>query len=133
MVLAIMAQEKTPYLKVSLVESTNKKTLYLKEVAQQTRTEVKIINQRIESLPPEKVDVITSRALSSLKELLEYALPFCSSKTVCIFPKGKKYNEELEQAKAAGWRFSCRIEPSEQSEEGKILILTAISKIKGVK
>ena len=42
------------------------------KVAAATGTEVNIINDRIENLPPQKFDVITSRALTSLKDLLKY-------------------------------------------------------------
>lgn len=129
MVLAIIAKEKTPYLKVTLVESVKKKTLYLKEVAEKTETQVAIVNERIENLSPQKVEVITSRAMTSLAELLGYAFPFCKKETICIFPKGKKYAEELAEAHKK-WLFKCSIEPSEQSEEGRILIIKNIQKKK---
>ena len=126
MVLAIMAQEKTPYLKVNLIESTKKKTMYLKEVAAATGTEVNIINDRIENLKGQKFDVITSRAMTSLVDLLGYAEPFCLKDTVCIFPKGRNYAAELAEAHKT-WRFKCRIEPSELSPESRILIITDIA------
>ena len=132
MVLAIMAMEKTPYLKVSLIESIGKKTLYLKHVAELTGTKVNIYNKRIEELPAEKVDVITSRALTALDNLLNYASRFCGSHTVCIFPKGKIHAEEIAEAKKH-WDFDCRIIPSSQSDEGVILIITHLNKRKGVK
>lgn len=132
MVLAIMGMEKTPYLKVKLVESIGKKTLYLKHVAELTESNVEILNQRIENLPQEKADVITSRALTSLSNLLNYASPFCDNKTVCLFPKGKKHQEELAEARK-NWNFDCQIIPSEQSEDGVILIITNLTKRKGVK
>ena len=132
MVIAIMANAKTPYLKVSLVESTTKKTLYLNEVKKQVGVEVEIINERIEKIKPHIVDVITSRAMTSLDALLQYALPFCGKKTVCIFPKGKKYAEELQEAQKK-WSFSCQIVDSEQSDEGKILVITDLRPIKGGK
>jgi len=132
MVLAIMAMEKTPYLKVSLVESIKKKTLYLKHVAELTGANVTIINERIEKLPAEKADVITSRALTALDKLLGYAEPFCKRNTKCIFPKGKKYAEELTEARRH-WKFDCQVIPSEQSAEGVVLIITNLSKIKGGK
>lgn len=129
-VLAIMANEKLPDLKVNLVESTSKKTLYLNALKEQLNINVNIINDRIEKLPPQPADVITSRALASLTDLLGYAVRFCKSSTVCIFPKGKKYAEELAEAHRH-WKFKCRIMPSEQSKEGRILVITNISKIKG--
>ena len=132
MVLAIMASEKTPYLKVSLIESINKKTLYLKHVSEICSTNVEIFNQRIESLPKNKVDVVTSRAMTSLNDLLSYAYPFCKTDTVCIFPKGKKHQEEIDEARKH-WQFDCQINPSETSTEGVILVITKLAKLKGVK
>ncbi len=132
MVLAMIASEKTPYLKVKLIESIGKKTLYLNEVKKQTKTNVEIINDRIENIKAEKADVITSRAMASLSQLLEYTGKFCSKKTVCIFPKGKKFQEEIDEARKK-FRFDCQAYDSEVSSEGKILIISNISKITGVK
>lgn len=129
MVIAIMSLDKTPYLKVSMVESIRKKTVYLNEVANKVGVSVNIINDRIENLPHEKYDVITSRAMTSLVELLEYSNRFCHSDTVCIFPKGKSYSHELAEAHKK-WKFNCLIKASEISEEGKILIITNIRKKK---
>ena len=81
MVLAIMANEKMPNLEVNLVESTAKKTLYLNAVKEQTNAKVNILNNRIEKLPLIKADVITSRAMASLNELLGYAIRFCLTKS----------------------------------------------------
>lgn len=132
LVLAVVAKEKTPYLKIGLVESILKKTLYLKEVATRLELSVDIINDRIEKITFPKVDVITSRAMTSLDGLLGYAYRFCKTETVCIFPKGKKYAQELAEAHK-NWKFKCRIEPSDISEEGKILIISNLHKIKGDK
>ncbi len=130
MVIAIASKDRTPYLKVTLVESIKKKTLYLNEVASQTSTDVEIINGRIENIKNRKFDVITSRAMTNLSDLLKYALPFCHQKTVCIFPKGQNYAQELKEAHKQ-WKFKCQIQPSDFSAEGKILIITDISKKKG--
>lgn len=132
MVLAIMAKEKTPYLKVSLVESITKKTLYLKTVSEITETNVEIINDRIENIKNRKADVVTSRAMASLNDLFGYVIGFCKKNTVCIFPKGKRYMEEIAQAEKH-WQFKYEIKPSEQSDEGKILIITQLARKKGDK
>ena len=129
MVLAIVGREKTPYLKVFLVESIKKKTMYLNEVAKSTGVDVEIINDRIENIKKQKFDVITSRAMTSLVDLLKYSYPFCKKNTVCIFPKGQNYAVELKEAQKK-WNFSFIIETSETSEDGRILIITNISKKK---
>ena len=123
MVLAIMAQEQLPELKVTLVESTAKKTLYLKHVAELTGAKVTIINDRIENLKPAKVDVITSRALASLDKLLNYSKPLCRPDTVLIFPKGQSHQAEIAEAKK-NWSFDIEIYASRSSNEGAILLIT---------
>ncbi|MFV0625958.1 MAG: 16S rRNA (guanine(527)-N(7))-methyltransferase RsmG [Alphaproteobacteria bacterium] len=133
MVIAIMAMDKTPYLKVNLVESIKKKTLYLNEVKQIAQvSNVNIINDRIENVKTEIADVITSRAMTSLDSLIGYAIRFCGKKTICIFPKGKSHQEEITEAKK-NWKFDLEILPSKQSDEGVILVLTNLSKTRGAK
>lgn len=133
LVLAIMAAEKTPYLKLRLIESIKKKTLYLNEVVKLTGiNNVEVINDRIENIKTKTVDVITSRAMCALTELLKYTQKFAGPKTVCIFPKGKKFPEEISEAQKE-WSFIYQAVPSEQSNEGAILVITDIKKIKGVK
>ena len=128
MVLAIMAKEKTPYLKFRLVESIKKKTLYLNEVKKITGiSNVEILNKRIEDIPAEAADVITSRAMASLSDLLKYAQKFCTRKTKCIFLKGKSYADEIAEAKKI-WKFNAEVLPSQESDEGVILIITDIHK-----
>ena len=112
-----------------MVESIKKKTLYLNEVANKTSINVTVVNDRIENLPDRKYDVITSRAMTSLTELLGYSFRFCHESTVCIFPKGKNYAAELSEAHKK-WHFKCVIEASDVSDEGKILIITDIRKKK---
>jgi 16S rRNA (guanine527-N7)-methyltransferase len=125
MVLAVMAQEALPNLKVNLVESIKKKTLYLKHVSEILNVSVNIINDRIENIPAQKSDVITSRALSSLSELLNYSEKFLHKNTICIFPKGKKHMEEIADAQKK-WKFDFQIHKSVSSDEGAILVLTNI-------
>ena len=88
---------------------------------------MEIINDRIEKLPPQKADVITSRAMASLNELLNYTYRFVKPETVCIFPKGQKYKDELIEAEK-NWRFDCEICDSKTSNEGKILIIRKLKR-----
>ena len=132
MVLAIIAAEQMPDLRVSLIESIKKKTLYLNTVQSLCGVRTTIINDRVENLTLKKADVITSRAMCNLKDLLKYAYSLANKKTTMIFPKGKSYQKELENAKKT-WRFNCRIEANEVSDEGVILIINNLSPLKGAK
>jgi len=130
LVLAVMSKNRTPYLNVTLVESIKKKTLFLNAVKESLQINVRIENQRIENLPQKKYDVITSRALSSLTKLLEYAKPFCKKNTLCIFPKGRSYESELFDAQKK-YSFTCEIKDNKISPDGKILLINNIKQLKG--
>ena len=122
MVLAILFNDKTSYLKTTLVESINKKTLYLNHVKDITSTNVEIINGRVEQIKNRKFDVISSRAMTSLVDLLGYAYPLLNKKGVCVFPKGKSWSEEIKISKNK-WNFDFEAFDSETSKEGKILLI----------
>ncbi len=130
LVLAILAAEKMPGLRINLVESTTKKTLYLNTVVEALGLNVTVINERIENIGSRFLDVITSRALAPLDKLLDYSSRFCNSQTVCLFPKGRTYNDELEKARQE-WNFECTILPNAYSSEGKILKISNIEKRRG--
>ena len=130
LVLATMSKKRTPYLNITAVESIKKKTLFLKEVCSRLDLQVRIENNRIENLKPQKYDVITSRAMCSLDKLLDYAQNFCHKNTTCIFPKGQSYESELMLAKKK-YSFDCEIKENMLSEDGKILIITNIKNKKG--
>ena len=127
MVLAIMAAEKTPYLKFTMVESISKKTLYLNHVKDITGVNAEILNTRAENIKNKKYEVITARAVTSLKDLLKYAFPLLKKGGICIFPKGKSYCEEIKEAQKQ-WIFSTEIFDSTTSDEGKILIIKNLMK-----
>ena len=71
------------------------------------------------------VDVITSRALANLSKLLEYSYPFCSKKTKLIFPKGNKWNEELELAQKK-WVFEYNKYDSITDANSKIFCISKL-------
>lgn len=126
MVIAIMANERTPYLKVTLAESITKKTLYLNHVKEITNTNVKILNIRVEEIKG-RFDVITARAMTALIDLLKYAHPLLATKGICIFPKGRNASEEIKLAKTK-WNFDYKSVSSQTSDDGEILIISNLTK-----
>lgn len=127
MVLAVMAENRTPSLKITMVESIAKKTLYLKHVKEITAVDVNILNRRIENLREKTFDVITARAVIALKDLLVYAHPLFRKNTLCIFPKGKNFQAEIDEAKKA-WFFTYEAIPSQTSTESVILLIRNLVK-----
>lgn len=68
-----------PELKIDLLDSTNKKCLFLQMVIDKLQLKnVNVINARAEEYAKdnrEKYDIVTSRAVAPLKHLLEYSIP----------------------------------------------------------
>ena len=68
-----------PNLKIDLMDSTNKKCLFLKKVIDKLELkDINVINARAEEYAKdnrEKYDIVTSRAVAPLKHLLEYSIP----------------------------------------------------------
>ena len=58
-------------LHVTCLDSDNRKTLFLEEVARQTETKVKILNMRIESLQEKDFDVVCARGFAKLSTLIQ--------------------------------------------------------------
>lgn len=129
LVLAIIFKESNPDIHFTLIESIAKKTMFLNEIIARFDLNAEVINERIEKLELPKADYITARAVTSLTKLLDYSCLFNHKNTVCLFPKGKSYNEELEEAKKK-WNFELFIHPNKVSEEGVILEIKNLRKNK---
>ena len=97
MILAIMGNNN-----VCLIESDQKKCIFLREVARLTNTKVKIYNCRIEELEYMEPELIISRALAPLSKLIEYVDNHMNKNIEenkvtpkLLFLKGKNYNSEI--------------------------------------
>lgn len=68
-----------PNLKIDLLDSTNKRCLFLQKVINKLELkDINVINARAEEYAKdnrEKYDIVTSRAVAPLKHLLEYSIP----------------------------------------------------------
>jgi 16S rRNA (guanine527-N7)-methyltransferase len=115
LVLGILGAEE-----VHLVESNQRKAAFLKEAARITATRVVIHSQRIESVAPFPVDVITARALAKLDTLLRWARPFAHSRTVALFHKGQDVDVELTET-SKSWNIDIERHISRSDSRGTIL------------
>ncbi len=120
LVLAILARESAPDLRLHLVESDQRKCTFLRHVATATATEVDISPVRIESLKPQAADVVSARALAPLSGLLGHAAIHLAPGGIGLFPKGRTVHNELADAKRP-WRFEARVHPSLTDPEAAIV------------
>ena len=80
---------------VDLVESDQRKAVFLSTVIRELGLPAKVHNQRIENMPILHPDVITARALAPVPKLLNLIETQLSFSCVCLFLKGASVEDEL--------------------------------------
>ena len=130
MVLAIMGKKN-----IHLVESDYKKCVFLKEIAMLTETDITIHNCRIEELNFINVDLVTCRALASLKNLIHYVEVFINKSLgerqqypKLLFLKGKSYFSEIIELSNIK-KISFEEYPSITDKDGRILYISKVDKL----
>lgn len=108
-----------------LIESDNKKSIFLKEAARVFSLPVTVLNQRIETVTLNKVDVVTARALKPVDDLLRLGQGIITPQTICLFLKGEQAADELRQNS-----HTCSVEifPSRTHKNGCILQIKNVQK-----
>lgn len=93
-------------MKITLLDSLNKRITFLKELSQRLGQENQCIHARAEEAGKapawrEKYDFATARAVAHLRELSEYCLPFVKIGGIFAALKSGEVEQELEQSRKA--------------------------------
>lgn len=98
LIIAAKKAENSPNTHITMVESDQRKCAFIAAAADAMNLDVTIQCRRIEESTSRTYDVVSARALASLPSLLDLALPYRHNKTICIFPKGAKADQEMNTA-----------------------------------
>ena len=108
-------------LDITLMDSLNKRIIFLNEVALQLtfKDKIEIIHGRAEEMAQnpkyrEQFDAAISRAVAPLNILLEYLVPFVKVNGKVIAMKGSNFEEEIDEAKNAFKILECQTEKIEK-------------------
>jgi len=109
-----------------LVESDQKKAIFLQTVVRECGIPATIHAARIESLPPLAADIVTARALAPMDRLLALLADQLPAGTRCLFLKGAQAKQELA---ALGTRpdLSWGLTPSLTNPDAFVVDLTVLS------
>jgi 16S rRNA (guanine527-N7)-methyltransferase len=124
-VVAILARELKPALRVGLVESDQRKATFLRQACQSLDLSATVVSKRIEALEPLNADVISARALAPLTILIGFAEQHVAQNGVAIFPKGARFADEISEARSV-WSFDVDIKQSLSEAEAAILVIRNI-------
>lgn len=126
-----------PDLQLTLLDSLNKRLLFLRAVAEAINIEVKTCHLRAEegSRQPkmrESFDVACARAVANMRELSEYCLPYVKTGGQFIALKGPEMLEELNAAKPGIGTLGGKVVQLKELElsDGSRRSIVIVSKIK---
>ena len=125
LVLAILAEDLKPNFNITLVESDQRKAVFLSEAVRTLAATASVKCQRIEDLLPQNANIVSARALAPLEVLCGFAKTHLSANGIAIFPKGVNYESEIAKARAS-WRFSIQTTPSHSDPTAAIISLKDI-------
>lgn len=128
LVIAVMAAECRPDLRITLVESDQRKAAFLRRVARETGVGAVVLAERAEALPPQRADVVSARALAPLDKLLGFAERHLSPGGTALFPKGARAAGEIKTARKS-WQFALDLRPSLTDDKAAILKITELSRV----
>jgi 16S rRNA (guanine527-N7)-methyltransferase len=114
-----------PGVKVHLVESIGKKANFLREVVTALGLPAVVHQERAEKFGDsfgDKADVVTARAVASLKVLCDQAFPLIATGAIGLFPKGQDVASELTEA-AKYWRLEASTVPSLTNPDAAIVVV----------
>jgi 16S rRNA (guanine527-N7)-methyltransferase len=107
LVVACLAAEKTPELKMVLVESDQRKSAFLRSAAQRLKLQVDVRSERIETMVPIGANVVSARALAPLPQLCAYVSRHISMNGIALLHKGANREGEIAGARQQ-WNFQMQ-------------------------
>ena len=127
LVVALLLKDRKIDCDMILVEKNTKKVFFLNEVIRKLNLNVTVVNKNVESIESLNADILTARAFSELKKLVELALFHRKEKGVCLFLKGENYRFELDKT-LNYWFFDYDVFDSLSNSSGKIIRVKKIFK-----
>lgn len=111
----------------SMVESDQRKAIFLSEATRKLELKAHVISERAESLSGVNADIITARACAPLTQLCAWSAPLLSTGGKCLFLKGRQYRNEIEGALVI-WDFHYDVSPSITDPEAAIVTISQLRK-----
>ena len=126
LIIAILAAEVHPDLKVILIEADQRKASFLDQVIRTLELTTVLHRGRVETVGPFAADIVSARALAPLDRLCSLALRHLANNGIAVFPKGAQADNELAVAQKR-WKFTLTRHRSRTDASATILELKDIT------
>ena len=128
-VISLMLEAKNMIVRTVLIDSNKKKSTFLENVKKKMELSYIVLNKRSESVE-EKFDIITARAVTSIKKFLDINYNLFKKDSIIILLKGKTWREEIKESKKK-WKFQFNVVKNNNqldSSGGVTLVIRNIKK-----
>ena len=103
-----------PNINLTLLDSLNKRLIFLKELIKLIDIDAEIIHSRAEDLSKkydyrEKFDIATSRAVAPLNILAEYCIPLIKIEGIFVAMKSDNIEDEIKESESAISKLGCEL------------------------
>ena len=106
-VINIMADAEKIPIEVVLADSNRKKSAFLESIKKELSVSYIVLNKRSENIN-RKFDIITARAVTSVKSFLDLNNNMTKEKSVIVLLKGRSWKEEVKESKKK-WNFELNV------------------------
>ncbi|MGV8985729.1 MAG: 16S rRNA (guanine(527)-N(7))-methyltransferase RsmG [Cypionkella sp.] len=127
-VIAVIARQLRPGLRMTLIESDKRKAAFLVQASRELGLDIAVRPVRSESLAPSEADVISARALAPLSELCALASRHLQREGLAILPKGAQADAELVDAGKL-WQFESKSVQSLTDPLGSIITMKNVRNV----
>lgn len=127
-VVALITADTPDAVEMVLIESDQRKAVFLSNVSRETGVPMVIHAERIEQVPPQQADIVSARALAPLRKLCDFADRHLATGGAALFPKGGQYDAEVAQARKT-WAFDLESHISTTDPTGTVLKLKDLRRV----
>ncbi|SOH93263.1 16S rRNA (guanine527-N7)-methyltransferase [Monaibacterium marinum] len=113
---------------LTLIESDQRKCLFMQTVIRECGLSARVLNARIEQVEPLSVRVLSARALAPLAMLLEFAERHLSADGTALFLKGSNRQMEITDARK-DWTFDLLEVQSLTNKDSAILQIRNLNRV----
>ena len=127
-VIALLTADTPSPVEMILVESDQRKAAFLSTVSRETGVPMIVHATRVEALAPQKVDIVSARALAPLVKLCALAERHLAPDGTALFLKGGHFDAEITEARRT-WSFALDIGKSSTDPAGAVLIMKDLRRV----
>jgi 16S rRNA (guanine527-N7)-methyltransferase len=128
LVIAILNKAHQLPVATTLIESDQRKAIFLRTVIRTLNLNARVIVNRIENVRPLSGDILTARAVAPLPKLLGFVERHISSHGTVLLLKGKNWQDEVKDSREI-WDFSLIPHQSRTNSDSRILQIEGLVRV----